>query len=545
MNPFSSSVTLDEDRVVLPPLPDRPLVYTYYDDTARRDKGTSKSDNEILLTWKRAWWAHGFRPIILTSAEAMSNPLYRGLHEKGMPAALEFEFHRWLAWGHMGTGLLSSWHCLPMGSYDDLLLSHLRRGEYEQLTRYEGLGSGLFAGQKEQINAALKDALSNVKLGTFKSVYEAINADHFKLEQPTSIAHYDTPTIESKYPALAKELVNNPVQGRMALNNLIIAHLHTTWQNTFSSGIAVLKPLPAHTTALIEPSLHLAKLLAECPESILQSSCPPNRPRCSPCVGTKMRIRTPPAYKNVSTLYTISTVPHPYTMITLTNQSDAISVPHIRRHTERDEWIFFVTRDILGMGRGGPSRVVGLKDAIESENGRHRSLWFTVEQFPASFNPPPPPPKSPTNEVHRQPERLAPFPEDWLENLDWHFGFPIPRTTVSHGEAISPVPGPERDHGIAGVPVEKKKSSDPSPPTAEEAKIEVELLQKARVTINSKDKSISQIRNVAEAWNLADTEIWKFVRAYRARELVERTMWEEEESAYVGVGSVRGKTRWW
>ncbi|OAP59603.1 hypothetical protein AYL99_06901 [Fonsecaea erecta] len=545
LNPFSSSVTLDEDRVVLPPLTERPPIYTFYDTSIKRDDETKSIDKEFLLTWRRAWWAHGFRPVVLTDAEAMSHPLYPTLHAKGMPAVLEQEFRQWLAWAHMGTGLLASWYCLPMGPADDDLLSHLRRGQYPQLTKFKGLGTGLFAGEKTQIEDAIKSALDSVKLSSFLTITDAIDSGRFTVEQPTSLAHYDPKTIAAKYPILAELITKDVNKGRRSLNKLMIAHLHVIWQNTFSAGIAVLQPLAAHTFTLVQPSKDLARLLAECPSSILQSSCPPNQPKCSPCTGSKLRITTAPSFRNTSSLFTIAVVPHPYTMITLTNQSDAVSVAHIRRHTERDAWITAVTRDLLGDGRGGPSRVVAFKDVVASEYGSRRSLWFTTEHFPASFNPPPPPPKSPTNDARPAREEVAPFPEDWLTHLDWHFGFPIPRTTVSHGESLPPVPGPERwAKTPAGLPADRKKSSDPDPPTEEQAAIEVDLLRKARSTINSKDEAVLKIRSVAEAWNLADTEAWKFVKSFRARQVVERLKFEEEESAYETEG-VRGNSRWW
>ncbi len=545
LNPFSSSVTLDEDRAVLPPLPERPPVYTYYEASSKRDEETVRLDRALLLTWRRAWWAKGFRPVILSEAEAMSNPLYRSLHEKGMPKPLEFEFLRWLAWGHMGTGLLSSWHCVPMGAYDDLLLSHLRRGQFEHLTRFEGIGAGLFAGERRQIHDALKEALDDARLSTHKTMIEAINPERFKVEQPTCLAHYDSQTIKSKYPPLAKVLEVEPAKGRLALNTLIGAHLHTIWQNTFSSGIAVLKPLPAHSTSLIKPALNLASLLAECSESMLQSSCPPNRPKCNPCVGTKMRVTTPQAFRNISTIFHVSIIPHPYTKITLSNETSDITVAHVRRKTVRDEWVTAVTRDLLGDGRGGPSRVVSLKDVIASPYGSPRSIWFAAEQFPDSFNPPPPPAKAPTNEAHAEFEKIEPFPEAWLVGLDWQFGFPIPRTGIPHGESMTPVPGPERYHGPGGVPEDKKKSSDPRPPTDREIMIEIELLRKARDSMKSKDQAIVRLKEVAEAWNLADTEAWKFIRAYRARGDLERESFEKQESRYAGSDEAHGKTRWW
>ena len=542
LNPFSSSITLDENRSVLPPLKVRPPVYTYYDSKTATDETTRQLDQQLLLTWRRAWWAQGFYPVILSQAEALNNPLYQHLQGKGLPVALEFEFLRWLAWSHMGGGLLSSWHCVPMDAYHDELLSHLRRGEYPSLIRFEGLGAGLFAGEKTQIDNAIKDALLNLKLNTFKSITEAIPADRFQIEEPTSLAHYDSATIKSRYPALSTMLVDDPVKGRSALIDLIMSHLHTVWQNTFSGGIAVLKPLPGHMSAVIAHSLDLANMLAQCPESIIVSSCPPNKPRCSPCVASKMHIATPPTFRNNSYVYTIGTVPHPYTLITLENQTDSISISHIRRHTERDPWLMTITKDILGSGRGGPSRLVGIKDVVASNYAFGRSLWLTVEQLPASLNKPPPAPKL----SNANPDIvITSLPDEWLDNLDWHFGFSVPRQTIQHGESIPPVPGPERwPKSKPGLPVEKKKSWDPDPPTDEQMATEIELLEKAREVLRSKDPRVIRIKEVAEAWNLADTEAWKFVRAFTARSVVERLKWEEEERGFGSTGG-KGKGRWW
>jgi len=206
-------------------------------------------------------------------------------------------------------------------------------------------------------------------------------------------------------------------------------------------------------------------------------------------------------------------------MITLNNQTEEITVAHIRRNTDRDAWIHAVTRDVLGDGRGGPSRVIALKDAVASEFGRSRSLWFTVEHFPADINIAITQDKTPSNDVEQRPQAKALFPENWLEHIDWHFGFPVSRTTVSHGESINPVPLQDRwQKGQQGVPEGKKKGSyDPPDPSELQQKIEVKLLDRARDTINSRDKHLRLLRDVAEKWNLADLEAWRFVRAFRAR----------------------------
>lgn len=44
---------------------------------------------------------------------------------------------------------------------------------------------------------------------------------------------------------------------------------------------------------------------------------------------------------------------------------------------------------------------------------------------------------------------------------------------------------------------------------------EYDLITKAREVLKSKETNRIGIKDVAEAWNLADTEIWRFVRAYR------------------------------
>ncbi|KAK8025110.1 hypothetical protein PG990_002933 [Apiospora arundinis] len=82
LRPFSSTITLDENRSLLPPLKERPRIYCYYDTTIQREKETKEAESALLLTWRRAWWAQGFKPIIIGAGEAMANPLYDELQRK-------------------------------------------------------------------------------------------------------------------------------------------------------------------------------------------------------------------------------------------------------------------------------------------------------------------------------------------------------------------------------------------------------------------------------------------------------------------------------
>lgn len=619
--PFSSSFTLDESRALLPPLPDRPPIYCYYDTAIERETKLADAESTLLLTWRRAWWAQGFRPVLLSSAEAMNNPRYEELQRLKVTSGAKADIMRWLAWENMGGGLLASYLVLPMGPRTDPLLSFLRRGEYPTLTRWEGLSDGLFAGAKEDISTAIKLVLSNPTLVNAETFLEAIppvadlppvkaapvpeapakaaapaapakaagaaagatkkvapaaaavpykaallgavpakaapvlaapssslppleaavpekpvpakaaaakvaaraidpagaaggtvEDDHNDMkaktkdypfivdDTPTAIAFYDTQTVAMKYTKVGDMVHRDRAGGLASLNQLINAHLHIAWQNLFSSGIAVLKPHAEHTTNLIEAGTDLATRLAQCSVSPLEASCPPNMPKCEPCVSRQpMRVRTPPTYRNTSTLFTIGTVPHPYTFQSVAHKQAAIDVSWLRRKSQRDAWLFDITKELLGTGVSGGARVLQFKRAVAGEFARGHTLWISAEQ---------------------------PLPED----VDWHFGFAIPAQGhgIKKGESKTPVPGPERL-----PPPHHEKDDGPVASTDALAK-ERDLLAKAKKFGVSKNKKEVAIRGAVEAWNLADTEAWKFARAYLARAYKERATWEKEEARYSG-----------
>ncbi|CAK7202317.1 hypothetical protein SEUCBS139899_005039 [Sporothrix eucalyptigena] len=619
--PFSSSFTLDESRALLPPMPDRPPIYCYYDTAIEREKKLADAESALLLTWRRAWWAQGFRPVLLSSAEAMNNPRYEELQRLKVTPGAKADIMRWLAWENMGGGLLANYFVLPMGPRDDPLLSFLRRGEYPTLTRWEGLSDGLFAGSKEEISTAIKLVLSNPTLVNAETFLEAIppvtdlppvkaapvaaaapgkaaapgtpakaagaagaagavagapkqaapaavvptkvagleidassslaleepaptkavpvkpaaakvaaraagaavvttEDDHADMkpktkdypfvvdETPSAIAFYDTQTVAMKYTKVGDTIHRDRASGLVNLNQLINAHLHVAWQNLFTSGIAVLKPHAEHTTQMIEHATDLANRLAQCSISPLESSCPPNLPKCEPCVSRyPMRVRTPPTYRNTSTLFTIGTVPHPYTFQSVAHKQAALDVPWLRRKSFRDAYLFDITKELLGTGVSGGARVLQFKRAVAGEFARGHTLWISAEQ---------------------------PVPED----VDWHFGFAIPAQGqgIKKGESKTPVPGPERQ------PAPTHDKDDGPVASADALAKERDLLAKAKKFGVSKNKKDVAMRSAVEAWNLADTEAWKFARAYLARAQKERATWEKEEAKYSGgAGSELGR----
>jgi hypothetical protein len=197
-------------------------------------------------------------------------------------------------------------------------------------------------------------------------------------------------------------------------------------------------------------------------------------------------------------------------MALLSSFREEIDIPWIRRESERDPWLWILTKEHLGTGVSGAPRVITFKEAVANPYGTAHSLWLTAEKS---------------------------MPND----LDWYFGFTIPRNATD-GRSETPVPGPER---------RPKPEADPMDgPVADEASIEKErdLLKRAKEFGKARTESEEKIRSSIEAWNLADTEAWRFARAFLARGRVERLKWEEEESKYIGgIGAERTKSeaaRW-
>ncbi|KAK4122543.1 hypothetical protein N657DRAFT_598109 [Parathielavia appendiculata] len=531
--PFSSSVTLDENRALLPVLKPRTPIYCYYDNTLDKDQPTKDAESDLLLAWRRAWWAQGFKPIILSPAEAMNNPLYDELQRlEDMNPELKTDLMRWLAWENMGDGVLAHHRLFPMGPHDDPLLTYLRRGEFPKLTRFTGLDDGLFVGSKGEVAAVVKAAMASPEMKAAADVVAAVQSpkkeDPFTVDDaPKSLAYYSARQIEKLYPQVGDALTASQSAGLKSLAQLISSHLHLTWQDIFTDGIAVVKPLPHHTTHIIIPAYELAQRLAHCPETPLPNSCPPNRPKCRSCDDSKpMKITTPSSYSESSTLYTIGTVPHPYTTSTLNYLKPQLSVPWIRRFSPRDAWIIALTSSLFKDSMSTTPRLLRFKEAVASDEdgstaearekgkgstkgGAYRSLWLLAEQ---------------------------PVPDD----IDWHFGFALPdRATYTTTPKIDNAPST-----VMPMPIHTEK--DGPVPSKVDLALEPDLFARAQTISKTKEASSEDLvlRDAVEAWNLADTEAWRFARAYLARKQVERRKWEEEEARYAGgMGSERKSTK--
>lgn len=553
LNPFSDSITDDESRSVLPPPRERRPIYAYYDTDAETNEEVRAAENKLLLTWRRAWWAQGFRPVILGKAEAMHNPMYERFQIRKMEHALGADFMRWLAWGQMGSGILSNWLVLPMGPYDDHLLSYLRRGEYLKLTRYEGLGGGLFSGDKTSIEAALSQALDSSDVKESKSLLDLIPSKTFTVDpKPSAIAFYDSSTIADQYKTISASLTDSKAAGLLSLSELITSHLHLTFLNAFSSGISILAPHRSCSLIIQYPAITLAKALIGCPSSPIPGSCPPNRPKCSPCSSsTPLPLKTAESYTNTSTIFTIGTLPHPYTLASLLAKPKPLSIPHIRRHTARDPWLQSTTLESLGPLLGGPDRIVTFKESVAGETSSPRGLWLIAEEDEDS------------------PEEHSALDK---RELEWHIGFSLPAyDTALHSlsdpdlttSAITAALADPRLFPAAATAGENTPTASP-----DEAEIALQRERLAHAVSllalgkgaktgrwmgRKRDESKNgrgviteeRIRDAVEAWHLADTEAWRFVRAWGARGRLERRRWEEEERRFAGSGGgAEGWGRW-
>lgn len=518
-SPFSSSTTLDENRAVLPPLVTRPPIYTYYDAPTKQDKAVSEAENRLILTWRRAWWAQGFRPQVLSRAEAMKHPQYELVQRLKLDAKTELEVMRWLAWGHMGTGILANWLAIPMAEHENSMLSFLRRSRYPQLSYIGTLGNGVMFGEGAAVNDAVKKLIDN-------PIFKNVTANDAKIQElgqkeggiivnalpkgdikedkkANGIAYYSTNTISNEYKVVADKLTNSTKEeGLDLLASLINSHLHLTFQEYFSEGIAVVKPLSEHTTALMYEAISIARNLTQCPTSPLPKSCPPNRLKCTPCDPAKtLKLALLPSYRNSSSLYTVGTVPHPYTLTSLHYTKDTIDETFLRREAQRNIWTYSVTKELLGEGVSELERIVHFKEAVATPESAARSLWLTAERY-----------------SH--------------DDLDYVFGFDIPQLASNTTDPSSP--DEKSELIIFPRPGKPEPLQDVEEPEEKWIKSEEERLKKAREAIKSKDSRMKTIVTAVEQWNLADTEAWKFSRAWSARRRVERKKWEEDEQKFAG-----------
>lgn len=502
--PFSKKASLD-DRIVLPPLPVRQPVYCYYDATQEKSKEVKDAESDLLLTWRRAWWAKGFKPQILGHSDAINNPLYGELQKKtAQDSNLNDNVMRWLAWDALGGGIMVQHTLFPM-AHDDNVLSYLRRGQLNGLQRWKYLGDGIFTSDKQSLTKALRSLLDSSKTGslahpktakTVQTVYEALDPNMFKIEDDGSaFAYYTKDTIKLKYDTLYK---NGEVDAG-ALDALVNGHLQSTWQQRFSGGIEVMHPHTKHMGQLFAKGDTLAESLRTCLESPLPDSCPPNNPKCTPCpASTAMKVKPTPSFNNQSTIFSIGIVPHPWTYAVLKNMREDLDSTFIHDEIPHNDWIETITKSVLTQTTD-EKRVLSFKEIVAGEGGSSSSLWLSAER------------------------QFSSTERNFVTDMEWHFGFSMAKPDSKDA--------PETD-------IEKASK--------EETAKELEFISHATGVITlTKSSEKTKTRAMLEDWSMADTEAWRFTRAMHARRQLVRTNFEKAEEKYAqGVGSESGRSRW-
>jgi hypothetical protein len=525
--PFSSALTQDEERVVLPPLRSRPPIYTYYEPNSKDGKDVKEAEERLILQWRRAWWAQGFRPVVLGRGEALKNPLYKKKQMLELEDNFELELARWLAWGNMGGGIMADYRLFPMADRENPLLSFLRRGQYPILTRYERLKSGLYCGEKSRINQVIEKAIGMPNIKSALNFADAMFSDLFRIESSQEgVAYYNKDTVERSYKDVSEHLFGpDKAEGLRLLGILINHHLQTTWQSNVNE-IAVLKPLPERSAHVVDPALQLAHNLTACPSSQAQAAqCPPNRPKCKPCTpSTPLVITTPGALQNKTGKFYVGTAPHPYTTTALLHPHASLDPGFIRGlgFSERDAWLAAVAAEAKKATT--ETHLTMIKDAVASDWALSRALWVTAED-----------------------------PVD-LAELQWVFGFALP---VGGGPPAVPAKAKQAGDGedkerkaAPDAPAAKPKVGDGAAPSVKAVASDDLVLQDRRIglareALRSKDSVRKGEVAAIEAWSPGDVEAWKFVRAFAARRTKVRRDWDDGEKGFAGTEKKGGWGRWW
>ncbi|KAF8252382.1 hypothetical protein K440DRAFT_594826 [Wilcoxina mikolae CBS 423.85] len=472
LNLFSAG---DGDRVALPPLQRCPI-YTYYEPA--KDKTQSKVDNKLLLAWRRVWWAYGFKPVILGPQDAKQSGFYEMVYRANLTSELSKELMRWSAWNQMEGGILVDYNVFPMGPHDDVTISALRRCKFVYMNRFQKFDQKLYSSDKTSLNKILMHITSNPPKSTdnVKTIEAALSA---AVDKPDEWIHVDSfPAALADYsPDVVKQ--KYPELKPADLPNLVNAHLHSTFLTQYPDGISLLSPFPLKLGALNHPGLELANRIAACPVSNpLPQSCPPNLSKCTVC--NKPAAIISPDYLSDSTKYfTLGTVPHPYVTVELTN--DDISLLHdpesrslrfIRRKSIRDPWLKEVTKiPFMKSGLGAPPRATKLKEIVAAKQGSKFLSMWSTDKV-------------------------------GFKDIGWTLGF-VPPTIEELGIKL--------------------------PPAEETQKVKLEAAKK--VAFNKR----SRIVRVVEGWSLSDSEVWRFVNAWRERRILEREQWTKKERTY-GLG---------
>lgn len=240
------------------------------------------------------------------------------------------------------------------------------------------------------------------------------------------------------------------------LPSLINVHLHEHFLRTHSF-LAVLDPIESSQHDLFRRrSMSIAEMIARCPSSPLAGKCPPNIPQCKPCKPLPVK-KIPSLASLPDNAFIFGPVPHPLTLLSYLHDKSKLD-PGFIRNTPRDDWLNSVTRDVVDRRMGGFQRMQCLLEYVNP----HARVTGKAK-IPGGYW-----------QIWEEP--------DW-DGLGLALGFRVAITEEATGQ------------------------------DEENLKFAV-ISAKERVLLQSTESG----RDVVEAWNLAWTELWYYIRALQRRQ---------------------------
>lgn len=242
----------------LPPNHHRCSVMTYVKSEEER-----QSVNTMLQVWKRAWWAFGFEPIILTEDDCKIHPRYEEFNNsEDISDESKDRFRKIFAWTARGAGLFADYTVMPVNWYDDEeTLGLFRSCNFGAPTKYEDFDYDLFHGDVEYVTKLI-EALFKIEDD------EDLIDDSFDDRSETSvIAQYTPEKLEN--------MIDGEERSISQAADIANAHLHHAFFLKYPKGIAVVDPFS--NDALTSPAYTFAERLSKCPKVEFAESCPPTK----------------------------------------------------------------------------------------------------------------------------------------------------------------------------------------------------------------------------------------------------------------------------
>ncbi|BFZ59288.1 hypothetical protein YB2330_000294 [Saitoella coloradoensis] len=392
----STQKTRDFTRSDLPSLPTRCPVYTYF-DPSQHNAATLATEQQLLLTWRRAFWAAGFLPTVLGPDDAKKDHRAIELAASYPGKKLPADVASILAWAEKGTGgVLSDYRIVPLTMAESTLLQELNNCKFDKLQAYEPTGLGFIHASPEYANQLANHLIKPSNPGA-SALDQSKRLFEVHADTPPSIAYYSPANIENLgiKPEKLPEVVNS--------------HLHESWIRAHNAtGITALDPFKKnkHAQFLSLSAYRTAYALSQCPPSPLSTpSCPPFHPDCGVCVSiTLTNTSNIPATLNEKSPFMVATMPHPRTFAAQFHQRTLLAADFVRRRVRRDLWATAVTLNTMSKKAGAPARGEVVKKAVlgaegDEVAGKKRGLWTAWEA-------------------------------GW-DNLEWELGFSLPTPSSS------------------------------------------------------------------------------------------------------------------